>query len=186
MRRMLLLGLLASAACAGSGPTPDSSPAEQHVTVPSASDRGGGGGAALNVVPTSGLSTHQLAYPVDAVWKMLPAVFDSLNVPVGLLDPTTHIIGNRGFKLRGKLGKVPLGRYIDCGTTQIGPNAESYDITLTLTTALRPQAGGGTTMTVDMEASAKPLAFAQEPFRCSTKGALERRVVDLTNALLSR
>jgi hypothetical protein len=107
-------------------------------------------------------------------------------VPIGLLDPQTHIIGNRGFKLRGKLGKVPLGRYIDCGTTQIGPNAESYDITLTLTTALSATPGNGAAMTIDMEASAKPLAFSQEPFRCSTKGGLEKRVTDLTTALLNR
>lgn len=180
MRRILVLGLVAAAGCAGSNPTPGAAPAEQHVAVQ------GGGGGSLNIVPTTGLSTHALAFPVAVVWKVLPAVFDSVAVPVDLLDPATHTIGNRGLKIRGKLGTVPLGRYIDCGTTQIGPNAESYNITLTLTAALSPQAGGGTSMTVNMEASAKPLAFSQEPFRCSTRGALERRVVDLTNALLSR
>jgi hypothetical protein len=186
MRRILVLGLMAAAGCAGSNPTPGAAAPEQRVTVPGGGGSAGSGGASLNVVPVTGLSTHQFAYPVDAVWKILPAVFDSVAVPVGLLDPTSHTIGNRGFKLRGKLGKVPLGRYIDCGTTQIGPNAESYDITLTLTTALTPAAGGGTSMAINMEASAKPLAFAQEPFRCGTKAALEQRVVDLTNALLSR
>jgi len=186
MRRILVLGLATAAACAGSNPTPGAAPEEQHVTVPGGGGSSGSGGASLNVVPISGLSTHQFAYPVDAVWKVMPAVLDSVAVPVGLLDPTTHTIGNRGFKLRGKLGRVPLGRYIDCGTTQIGPNAESYDITLTLTTTLVPAAGGGTSMTVNMEASAKPLAFSQEPFRCATKGALEQRVVDLTTTLLSR
>jgi hypothetical protein len=185
MRRILVLGLVAAAGCAGSNPTPGAATPEQRVVVPGAGGAAGGN-AALNVVPSSGLSTHQFAHPIDAVWKVLPAVFDSVSVPVGLLDPTTHTIGNRGFKLRGKLGKVPLGRYIDCGTTQIGPNAESYDITLTLTAALMPAPGGGTSMSINMEASAKPLAFAQEPFRCGTKAALEKRVVDLTNALLSR
>jgi hypothetical protein len=174
---------MAAAGCAGSNPTPGAAPVQQHVVV---TGGGSAGGGSLNVVPASGLSAHQFAFPIDAVWKILPAVFDSVSVPVGLLDPASHTIGNRGFKLRGKLGKVPLGRYIDCGTTQIGPNAESYDITLTLTAALSPQAGGGTSMTINMEASAKPLAFAQEPFRCSTKGGLEKRVVDLTNALVSR
>lgn len=183
MRRMLVLGLMAAGACAGSNPTPGAAPTQQHVVV---TGGGSAGGGSLNVVPASGLSTHQFAVPIDAVWKILPAVFDSVSVPVGLLDATTHTIGNRGFKLRGRLGKVPLGRYIDCGTTQIGPNAESYDITLTLTAALSPQAGGGTSMLINMEASAKPLAFAQEPFRCSTKGGLEQRVVDLTKALVSR
>ena len=179
MRRLLILSAVSTLACAGSAPpTPGSGPAQQQVIVP--------GGAALNVVAVSGLQTHEFAYPIDKVWKVLPAVFDSVSVPVSLLDPQVHTIGNRGFKLRGKLGKVGLGRYIDCSTTQIGPNAESYDITLTLTASLATTAGGATSMTINLEASAKPLAFAQEPFRCSTKGNLEQRVKDLTTALVSR
>ena len=186
MRRVLVLLIATATACAGSNPPPGSAPVEQHVAVPGGGGSAGSGGASLNIIPSSGLSTHDLAYPLDAVWKIMPAVLDSLAVPGDFLDPASHTIGNRGLKLRGKLGKVPLGRYIDCGTTQIGPNAESYNITLTLTTALAPLAGGGTSMTINMEASAKPLAFSQEPFHCSTKGALEERVVNLAKALLSR
>ena len=180
MRRLLAVCLASAIACAGTPPTPGAAPAEQHVSV------SGGVGTTLNVVPTSGVSTIEFAYPVDKVWKVLAAVFDSVAVPVSLLDAQTHTMGNRGFKLRGKLGKVGLARYIDCGTTQIGPNAESYDITLTLTTTLSATPGGATAMAVNLEASAKPLAFSQEPFRCSTKGALEQRVKDLTAALVSR
>ena len=179
MRRMLVAGLTLALACAGSAPTPCAAPLEQHVVVP-------GSSGSLSVSPSSGLSKYEFAASVDRVWKILPAVFDSVVVPVSLLDPQTHTIGNSGFKLRGKLGKVGLGRYIDCGTTQIGPNAESYDITLTLTTTLAAMSGGATAMTIDLEASARPPAFAQEPFRCETKGSLEKRVSDLTAALLSR
>jgi hypothetical protein len=179
MRRVLILGLTSALACAGSTPTPGATPVEQHVVIPNSS-------GSLSVSPSSGLSTHEFAASVDRVWKIMPAVFDSIAVPVALLDPQTHTIGNRGFKLRGKLGKVGLARYIDCGTTQIGPNAESYDITLTVTTTLASTAGGATAMTIDLEASARPLAFAQEPFRCETRGNLENRIKDLTTALVSR
>src|SRR5262249_10496561 len=79
-----------------------------------------------------------------------------------------------------------LAKYIDCGTTQIGPNAESYDITLTLTTVLTAAENGATAMSINVEASAKPMAFSQEPFRCSTKGVLEKRVQDLTHPPASR
>jgi hypothetical protein len=47
-------------------------------------------------------------------------------------------------------------------------------------------ASGATSMTMDFEASAKPLAFAQEPFHCSSKGTMEQRVNQLTAALVSR
>ncbi len=179
MRRVLIVGLTSALACAGGTPTPGPGPVEQHVVVP-------GSGGSLAIAPVSGLSTHEYAASVDRVWKVLPAVFDSIAVPVSELDPQTHTIGNNGFKLRGKLGKVGLGRYIDCGMTQIGPNAESYDVTLTVTATLTAAAAGATSMTINLEASARPLAFAQEPFRCSTKGNLEQRMQELTSKLLTR
>jgi hypothetical protein len=179
MRRLLVAFLAPALACAGSAPTPGAAPVEQHVVVP-------GSAGSLNIVAASGISSHEFAAPVEKVWKVLPAVFDSLSMTISMLDPTTHTIGNRGFKVRGKLGKVGLAHYIDCGTTQIGPNAESYDVTLTLITTLTATAGGATAMTIDFEASAKPLAFAQEPFHCSSKGTMEQRVNQLTAALVSR
>src|SRR5215831_18535952 len=179
VRRLLFVCLAPALACAGASSGTGVAPAEQHVAVP-------GSGTTLNVVATSGLSRREFAAPLDKVWKVLPAVYDSLSMPVSFLDPSTHSVGNRGYKVRGKLGKVGLARYIDCGMTQIGPNAESYDVTLTLTTTLTRAGEGATAMTIDFEASAKPMAFSQEPFRCSTKGNLEQRVNELTAALVSR
>jgi hypothetical protein len=180
MRRLLSVSLIAAAGCASSGSSPAASPAEQRIVVE------GTGTSSLSVVPTSGLSTQEYAASLDRVWKVLPAVFDSIAVPIATLDPQKHTIGNPGFKTRGKLGKVGLARYIDCGTTQIGPNSESYDITLTLTATLAATPAGATAMTIDFEATAKPMAFSQQPFRCETKGALEDRVKQLTTALISR
>jgi hypothetical protein len=181
MRRLMSVCLISAAACAGSSPTPGATPdVEQRIAIV------GAGTSSLNVVSGSDPATHELAVPLDRVWKVLPAVFDSIAVPVALLDPQSHTIGNRGFKLRGKLGKVGLARYIDCGTTQIGPNAESYDINLTVTTALKATPGGATAMSIVVQASARPMAFAQDPFPCSTKGSLEQRIQDLTTALISR
>jgi hypothetical protein len=186
MRRLLVACLAPALACAGTNPTPGAAPVEQHVVVLSDGATGGSGASSLNFVSSSGVSTREFAAPLERIWKILPDVLDSLAVPVGLLDPAHHTIGNSGFRLRGKLGKVSLSRYIDCGSSQIGPNAESYDITLTLTLALAATPGGATAMTTDLEATARPIAFAQAPFPCTTKGNLEKRVIDLTTALVSR
>jgi len=142
MRRLLVACLAPALACAGSTPTPGATPVEQHVVVT-------GSAGSLNVVASSGISSHEFAAPIEKVWKVMPAVFDSLSMPISMLDPGTHTIGNRGLKVRGKLGKVGLARYIDCGTTQIGPNAESYDVTLTLIATLAATGGGATSMTID-------------------------------------
>jgi hypothetical protein len=94
------------------------------------------------------------------------------------LDASKHLAGNAGFKLRQRLGKVPLSRYFDCGTTQVGPNAESYDVYLTVLTSVASDAGGAKVATV-VDASAKPVAFSQAYSACSTTTALEKRLQTL-------
>lgn len=180
MQRLAIAFLICSTACAGNNPTPGAAPVQQTIAIT------GGGPGGMSYVPSSGMSNHTFAFPIDRVWAVMPAVLDSLSIPVSLLDEPTHTIGNRGFKLRGRLGKTPLSRFIDCGTTQIGPNAESYDVTLTFTAALSPAPGGGTAIALNFESSARPPAFSQEPFRCSTRNQLEPRFLDLTTRLLSR
>jgi hypothetical protein len=132
------------------------------------------------------LYTQTLAYPVDQVWRALPGVFDSLKVPLNTLDPKAHTIGNDGFKIRQRLGTVALSKYIDCGTTQIGPNADSYDIVLTVLVQLSPAEGGGTSVTTTFESSARPLAFAQEYSKCTSKSVFEPRLLEVLKGKLLR
>ena len=122
--------------------------------------------------------------PLEQVWRMLPALFDSLAVPVALIEPANHVIGNEGFKIRQRLGRASLSRYMDCGTTQIGPNADSYDVYLTVLVQLQPGANGTTSIATSFESLARPIAFSQEYSRCSTKGLFETSLVALVKARL--
>jgi hypothetical protein len=133
---------------------------------------------------TDNSSTHTLAVTPDQVWKLLPGVLDALGIPVGTLEPASRTIGNSGLKIRGRLRGVPLSRYIDCGnSTQIGPNADSYDVNLVFLAEVRP-AQGGSTVRVTLQAVAKPVNFAQDYSQCSTKGMLESRFFDILSARL--
>jgi hypothetical protein len=133
---------------------------------------------------TDNSSTHTLAVNPDQVWKLLPGVLDTLGIPVGTLEPASRTIGNSGLKIRGRLRGVPLSRYIDCGnSTQIGPNADSYDVNLVFLAEVRP-AQGGSTVRVTLQAVAKPVNFAQDYSQCSTKGVLESRFFDILSARL--
>ena len=138
----------------------------------------------LTTSSSSSASVASVSAPLDQVWRMLPALFDSLAVPVALIEPAKHVIGNEGFKIRQRLGKVTLSRYMDCGTTQIGPNADSYDVYLTVLVQLQPGANGTTSIATSFESLARPIAFAQEYSRCSTKGLFETRLVALVKAQL--
>jgi len=130
--------------------------------------------------------TQAIAYPVDQVWRALPAVYDSLKIPLNTLDAKTHTIGNDGFKIRRQLGTITLSKYIECGTTQIGPNADSYEVVLTVLTQVEPGTSGAAKVTTTFESSARPLAFAQEYSRCSSKGVLEARLMDVLRSRLTR
>jgi hypothetical protein len=116
---------------------------------------------------------------------MLPSVFDSLGVPVETLDPAKRTIGNSGFKVRGRLKNVPLSRFIDCGnSTQVGPNADSYEVNITLLAEVRVGEGGASNVTLAFQPLARPANFSQQYSQCSSKGVLETRFMDILNARL--
>jgi hypothetical protein len=145
-----------------------------------------GGRTGATVVATAVANVTNVPFTVDEVWRVLPAVYDSLAIPTALFDAKTHVISNQGSKVRQRLGKVPLSRYIECGTTQIGPNAESYDVQLSVTTRVDPGTPTGARISTTVESAAKPVAFSQEYSRCSSKGELELRIADLVKARLAR
>jgi hypothetical protein len=132
-------------------------------------------------------TSHVIAFAPDQVWRALPAVFDSLGIPIGTLDAAKRTMGNSGFKVRGRLRNTPLSRLIDCGnSTQVGPNADSYDVNLTLLAEVRPGEAGSSNVNLAFQAMARPATFAQEYSQCGSKAVLETRFVDILNAKLRR
>ena len=172
---LLSVGL---AACAGGS---SSASGTRPISTPVA------GGGNLRVAGTDPSTVRTIAFAPDQVWRALPAVFDSIGIPVANLDAPKRMIGNSAFKIRGRLKNVPLSRYIDCGTsTQIGPNADSYEVNISLMAEVKPGAGGTTTLITTFEAVARPANFAQAYSQCGTKGILESRFGELVNAQLKR
>lgn len=120
-----------------------------------------------------------VAFPIEQVWRALPAVFDSLEVPVGRVDSVARVFGSEGVRIRKRIGGEAISRYFDCGTTQIGPNADSYDVLLILLTTLRPGPANTTTITITAEASARPVARSQPYIGCSSRATLDVRLVGI-------
>jgi hypothetical protein len=176
MRFALILSFTALSACASSSTIGTGRSTE---TV-----RGSVAGAGMSIVPSSSENVTKLASPLEQVWRVLPAVYESLGIPLTTIDQKSHTIGNEGFKTRKQLGTVALSKYIECGTTQIGPNADSYEVHISILTQLEPAADGTTKLTTTFEAASRPLAFAQEYARCSSKGVLEPKLVAAVTAKL--
>ncbi len=165
--------------CGGSGAAPRTSARPATQTVGRA-DVGG-------VVLTNTVSTEAVSLPhaVDAVWRILPSVFDSVGIKVETVDPAKREIGNVGYRIRNRLGKVSLSRYLDCGNTQIGPNADNYDVVLTVLSVVTPNGAAAATLTTSVEAQARPATYNQAYSRCSSKGGIEARIAELVKARLT-
>src|SRR4051812_29871470 len=76
------------------------------------------------------IAPYKLLSPFDDVWHAVRVAYDSLGIPLNIYDERQHLLGNQGWNLRHKLGGMRISRYLDCGTTQIDFNADSYDIVL--------------------------------------------------------
>lgn len=181
------LTLSALTACSGGGgvettPAPAANPTTVRVT------GSGGSATAINLSMVDdgpGVLSRTVAGSVDDVFAALPAVYDSLGIPLTDRDASTHIVGNSGFNTRRRLGKTPLGRYFDCGSTQGAPSVDSYDIHLSVLSKVQPGPSAGlSTITTIVEVLGRPAAFSGEYVRCSTNGVLEQRIVDAVKARL--
>ena len=177
----LAIGLTAATACASGGTgVPTGAPSSQSIGIV-----GPTGTVSMATAGRNEANVQTLPFTPDAVWRILPAVFDSLGIPVSTLDPVKRSIGNTGFAARRRLKNTPLSRFFDCGQTQLGPNADDYDMRLTVISEVHPSEGG-TTVTTVVEASARPVNYAQEYSNCPSRGALEQRIIDVLRARLAK
>lgn len=183
MRRSLVslslgVGSFALLAACASSSSPSARPATQTV--------GSADVGSMTIAASSTADVSKLPYTVDAVWRVLPSVFDSVGIPLTTIDQARKEIGNPGFKIRTRLGKAPLSRYLDCGNTQIGPNADSYDVFMNVMTRVSADGPNGAVLSTLVDAQARPVTFNQAYSRCSSKGGIEIRIADLVKARLAR
>lgn len=191
MRRLGLVLMSAAVAACGSkqstsspaAPTPEAAGADRQTVRVSAAGIGSG---QLTIVPSGGPNVLKVAASIDRIWKALPAIYDSLAIPLSVNDARQRVIGNEGFKLRRRLGKIPLSKYLECGRSQMEPNADEYEITLSVITRLAVIDSAQTKVTTTVEASARGLQFAGQGANCSTTGTLEIKLQALLkNALMA-
>jgi hypothetical protein len=181
MRWLVSLACVAVAGCATNHPE-SSRPTSESVRVIG----GDGGMGSMRMSSGEAASTASLAFAPDQVWTILPAVYDSLGIPLSSIDPSRRIVGNPGFKAHQRLGKTSLGRYIDCGRTQGFPSADSYDIYLSITTHVQyGKTSASTVLSTLIEAAGRPMAFSGDYTKCSSLGTLESAINDAVRKRLA-
>lgn len=175
--KVLLAGVLVGCAPAVPGGASTAPGPDVRLNAPQGSE-------VLSIGATVVRGVANLQDPIDKVWAALPVAYDSLAIPLTVLDATNHVIGNEGLKLRRRLGRVRLSEFLNCGNGEGGPSADSYDVNLSVVTKLQPNSNGGTTATITVDGVAKPAEFSGDYIKCATTGALETRLVKLVQPQL--
>ena len=126
---------------------------------------------------TSFVSRDLLAAPLDSVWAVLPEIWKSLGLDFGGISTKEHRLQTGVVRLHRQLGGVSLSRYVECGRSTQGPNADIYFITLSLqTVASGPD--GRVTVQSTMSVAGEGTGNSGAVVRCSSLGELERRVAE--------
>jgi hypothetical protein len=177
---LVLFGFALVGCASSSGSTSAPGPSQTVLRAP-------GGAAILSMTGVDATNIQTLAFAPDQVFRMLPTVLDSLGIPVTMLEPSKRSIGNPAFKTRQRLKGTSLSRFIDCGTsTQVGANADNYDVSLVVLVDVAAAAANSSRVTLTFEAVAKPVNFSQQYSQCNSRGAFEARFFEVLKGKLQR
>jgi hypothetical protein len=178
MPLLALLWILLLAGCASSSTAP---PASQTVRIVDA----GGGATQLSVSPSSDPSIVALSSAAEDVWRVLPAVFEIVGIPVTERNSNHRTIGNPGHRVRRQMAGVRLGEYVDCGRMQGMPSSDTYELTLSVITRVVPAENRTSTLQTTVRATGQPLNFASSSVNCWTTRKLETRIGDLVKQMVT-
>ncbi|WP_309669975.1 hypothetical protein [Gemmatimonas sp.] len=142
-----------------------------------------GAATGINMVSTTEVNSVLINAPVEKAWAALQEAYATLTIPVTELNQQTRTIGNNTFRVRRRIGDVPTMRALDCGGDSGMPNAETYQLLLTVKSRIIPNDAGGSVVQTTLEGTGKnATTAASSDVRCSSMGALEKKIADLVKA----
>jgi hypothetical protein len=111
------------------------------------------------------------------VFEAMAAVYRELEVPVVVNDPTTGRMGNTDFWKSHRLGGQSISSYLNCGSSITGSAADDYRVYMSLISAVRPDASGGSALEIAFTATARNMeGTTADRVACGTTGRLEERI----------
>jgi hypothetical protein len=181
MRAIALVSCLSFVACATANRPAGSPATTETIRV------GGGAGGMMTaeIHPTINAVAATVPFSLDRTWPAVRSAYDSLSLPVATFDVATHTVATSTIRLRRRLGETPLSKYINCGNTQGGQSADSYEVQLSVQTVLQAADAGTTRVLSTITAEGRPITIAGEYARCTSTGNLERAVAAIAAARLN-
>jgi hypothetical protein len=114
---------------------------------------------------------------LDSAWAALPGAYAAVGLTGGgVIDEAARQFGMAPTTLPRRLDNSPLSRFVDCGSTRLIPNADTYAVRLQVSTQLVAEVTGVTRVQTVVEGTARPREMSGNPVLCSSTGELERRI----------
>lgn len=177
MRRLGSIGLvaLAAAACAPAASSPRPTPAGPPPSLTVTSTE-----VTVRLSENAGVAPLRLDAPLERVWEALPAVYETLGIPVEVNDASTRTYGTRRYTY-GRLGGKRTMDYVRCGHQGAGPSAvSSYRVRVTIVSSVGPAPDEKSVLATEVTGVAMPVdGTSTGAVRCVTTGDLERRIHSL-------
>lgn len=114
--------------------------------------------------------------PPAKIWEILAAVYTDLGLEINFREPESLRIGACYQKFRTRLGKEMLSTYVDCGETRGVPNADRYEVALTVLTTVVPNSSGTSSLFTFVLGVGLDSSSSTNRRWCYSSGALEERI----------
>ena len=143
-------------------------------------DQAGGFTPTITLFNESSNIAFLVQHPPEQVWPALQEVWAALEFPATELDQDRKLIGHEGFRARRIAGER-MAQWVDCGSGMTGPNANRFDVVITLYTHLQPHEQG-TELVVEMDGLGRPRDHSGNWMHCGSTGRLEAAIAELVSA----
>jgi hypothetical protein len=112
----------------------------------------------------------------EEAWRAAVEVYRALEIPIGVVDQSAGVLGNRDLAVRRRLAGQPMTDFLECGRSVTGPVASTHQIQISILTSVRPAATGGTELRTQVQATARQPGSSSPPTQCASTGRLEQRI----------
>lgn len=121
-------------------------------------------------------SATRIGATAELVFTSLPAIYEKLGVAVTSMVTKDRMLGNPDLRARARLGGLPLRRLFDCGGTTGEPNADTFQLTISVSSEVKDNGDGSSVLSTLVQATGRPVQFGGGDVRCTTTGELERQI----------
>ena len=128
--------------------------------------------------PVDTLGTESVVpFHPDSVWSVLAAVYADLGLTLNFREPAGRRLGSCYQSVRTRLGKELLSTYVDCGESRGMPNADRFEVAVTVLSTVIPNSSATSSIfTFVLGVGSDPSMSGTNRLWCYSRGALEERI----------